>query len=172
MISDEFLPTILFMQVDLIFYHLHGYCPQEVERAKQAIELASSQGKWICLHNCQTSPNLLTQVLSLLEHLPPQDNWRLWLSLHGDCDTLPSPLLRRACKLVLDSPYAIHSNVIYNLMSMGSDILPASSRPEWLPLLHAMFLFHGTLRLRIHTYKYSWKKIYPWTCTHLMVSIK
>ena len=149
---------------------IHGSGSDEVEKAKKAINEASTSRQWLLLNNVHTSAELLEELPAFLEALPPMQNWRLWLSSHGDSDLLPVPILQSAFKVVLDSPLALRGSVLHSLNCTAVDLITASSRPEWLPIIHNMIMLHATLRLRKEAFEFAWKENYRWTITHLMVS--
>lgn len=131
---------------------------------------ASSRGHWLLLHHVHTCPKLVSQLLLLLGKLPPAQTWKLWLSASGDSDSISKTLLKSTSKIVLDSSLIVQSNVLHSLSNIPGELISASSRQEWLPLLHSMVMFHATVRLRKLSYKYSWSQDYQWTHSHLVVS--
>ncbi len=66
-------------------------------------------------------------------------------------------------------PQAVRASLLHSLSSMGSAVLSTSTRPEWLPLLHNVALFHSTVRVRGEVYDHAWSTKYIWTHAHLMV---
>ena len=156
------------MKLEIVF--LHGSGLEEAEKAKEAIRQASKNQQWVLLCDVHTNCELLVELPIFLETLPPMEDWRLWLSCHGDCNHLPVHLLQSAYKIVLDSPMALHGNVLHSLSCTAGDLIAASARPEWLPILHNMIMLHSTLRLRKLAFNFTWSEEYHWTLTHLMVS--
>ena len=148
---------------------LHGTGVEEIAEAKAAVRGASTNRSWVLLHNIHTSSQLLAELPALLESLPPMENWRLWLSSHGDCDHLPVRLKHSALKVVLDSPMSLRGNVLHSLSCTAGELISASTRPEWLPVLHSMIMLHATLRLRKEAFEFAWAENYQWTNAHLMV---
>lgn len=132
--------------------------------------MASTKGHWILLHNIQSCPRLLSELPSLLEQLPARQKWKVWVSIQGDCLTVPSPLLYSANKLVLDPPLSLCSSVLYSLNSLPGNVLTTSSRVEWLPSLHCMAMLHATISLRRHVYVHAWLQDFSWSHMHFMVS--
>ena len=157
--------------MSLVVISLHGCGAEDLQEAKSAVKEASMKGLWVLLNNIHTSPELLTELPAFLGALSPMENWRLWLSCHGDCDQLPVPLLHAAFKVVLDSPLSLRGNVLHSLSCTAGDLITASARPEWLPILHNMIMLHATLRLRKQALSFSWAENYHWTFKHLMVSL-
>ena len=149
---------------------LHGSGAEETERAKNIVKEASESGLWVLLNNIHTNSQLLSELPAFLERLPPMENWRLWLSSHGDCDQIPVHLLHSAFKVVLDSPLSLRGNVLHSLSCMAGELIASSSRPEWLPILHNVIMLHATLRLRKLAFNFAWAEDYQWKLTHLMVS--
>lgn len=157
--------------MNLVVVSLHGSGAEEAVKAKKAIVKASSNRQWVLLNNIHTSAKLLAELPTFLETLPPMENWRLWLSSHGDCHQLPVPILQWAYKVVLDSPLALRGSVLHCLSHTAGDLIAASARPEWLPIIHNMIMLHATLRLRKQAFEFAWAENYHWTLTHLMVSL-
>lgn len=149
---------------------LHGSGVEEAKRAKHIVKEASENGLWVLLNNIHTNSELLSELPAFLKDLPEMDKWRLWLSSHGDCDQLPVHLLQSAFKVVLDSPLSLRGNVLHSLSCTAGELIASSSRPEWLPILHNMVMFHATLRLRKPACNYAWADNYHWKLTHLMVN--
>ena len=148
---------------------LHGAGAGEAEMAKAAVKDASANHCWVLLHNVHKSPELLSELPALLKSLPPMGSWRVWVSIHGDCDQLPVQLLHSALKVVLDSPLSLRGNVLHSLSCTAGELISASTRPEWLPVLHNMIMLHSTLRLRKQAFEFAWAENYQWTNMHLMV---
>ena len=142
---------------------------EEAEKAKKAIQQASRNQEWVLLCNVHTNCELLAELPIFLETLPSMENWRLWLSSYGDCNQLPVHILQSAFKIVLDPPLSLRGNVLHSLSCTAGDLITASTRPEWLPILHNMIMLHATLRLRKLAFNFAWAENYHWTLTHLMV---
>ena len=157
------------LQVPLTICYLHGSGKEEIDSTLKALQLASSQGHWILLHNIQSSPDLFAQLPSLLEFLPAREKWRIWLSVQGDCFTIPHSLLHSANRIVLDPPCSLRSSVLYSLSNLAGDVVSSSSRVEWLPILHCMAMLHATVRLRKEIYAHAWLTNLQWTHSHFMV---
>lgn len=157
-------------QISLTICYLHGNSREEAASAIETLTLASSQGHWVLLHNLQLNPGLLALLPSLLRQLPARDKWKVWLSVQGDCSTLPTSLLHSANKVVLDPPRAMSSSVLYCLGSLAGGVVSCSSRLEWLPVLHCMAMLHTTVCLRKQVYAHAWVTDFPWTHSHFMVS--
>ena len=118
------LMSILSYQVPLTICYLHGTGKDEVDTVRQSLELASSQGQWLLLHNIHTNPELLSQLPSLLEQCPNRDSWRIWLTAFGE-SCLPTTILQSSCKVVLDSPkvsHGKHESCIMVLLFTTGDI--------------------------------------------------
>ena len=150
--------------------YLHGSGEEEIESTKNALKVASTQGQWILLHNIQSCQQFLSDLPFLLEQLPERQKWEIWISIQGDCLTVPSNLLHSANKFVLDPPLSLCSSVLYNLSSLSRDFLTESCHVEWLPSVHNMAMLHATILLRKYVYIHALLEDFSWTHTHFMVS--
>lgn len=150
--------------------YLHGSGKEEIESTKNALKVASTQGHWILLHNIQSCQRLLSDLPFLLEQLPERQKWKIWISIQGDCPTVPSTLLHSANKLVLDPPLSLCSSVLYSLNSLAGDLLTGSCHVDWLPSVHHLAMLHATIRLRRHVYIHALLNDFSWGHTHFMVS--
>ncbi len=158
------------LQITLTICHLHGTA-QDLPSALLALQTASTHNHWLLLHHTQHCPELLTQLPSILNSLPPRINWKLWLSTQAaGCNSFPMTLLKSSCRLVLESPLDLRGSMLHSLSSTAGELFSASSRQEWLPLLHNVALFHATVLLRHQAYQFTWTQDYHWTQDHLMVS--
>ncbi len=159
------------MQVTLTVCHLHGSI-EDYDSALLAMQQAScSTGHWLLLHHAQSCPKLLAQLPSILHGLPSKQDWKLWLSAHGDATAIPMTLLKSVCRVVLESPLSVRASVLHSLSSTAGEMITSSSRQEWLPLLHNIALLHATVRLRQQAYRFAWTDDYHWNHSHLMVSV-
>jgi len=149
--------------------HLHG-SDDGYQAAVSGMHEASAEGHWLLVHHAQNCSQLVSQLPSLLEDLPDRHNWKLWLSAHCDSTTLPLTVLKTCSQVVLESPLSLRASVLHCLASTAGGVLTASSRQEWIPLLHNIALLHSTVRLRHQTYKFAWAQEYHWTHAHLMVN--
>lgn len=96
--------STLYAQRTLVTFTFHGTGVEELTSMEKCMEQAQSQGCWLLLHNIHTSPPLLAQLVTMMEHHPDRGgDWRLWLSSHAD-HTLPTALLHRVTKVSTDSP--------------------------------------------------------------------
>lgn len=143
-----------------------------MESAIEALQQASTQGHWVLLHNVQFNPDLLSRLPALLQRLPARNEWKVWLSVEGDCTHVPAPLLQSASKVVLDPPKSLCSSVLYCLHSLaGHNMVNATNRIEWLPILHNMAMLHTTACLRKDVYKHAWTTDFSWSHSHFMVNL-
>ena len=184
--SSQLCPCL---QAVLTICYLHGQGEDEAASVKTAIHAAAcSEGHWLLVHNADTCPLLLAELPAILDSLPARHNWKLFVSLCGDCDAIPMELLQSASKLVLDSPIvsvllisltpavsknvfrsqSLRSNVLHSLSSVAGELVCSSSRQEWLPLLHNLAMLHATVQLRQRAYGQAWSTDYHWSHTQLL----
>ena len=167
-ITPFFVLSVL-IQVNVVVVSLHGCGDEEAKRAKNIVREASENRLWVLVNNIHTNLELLSELPAFLKELPPMEDWKLWLSSHGDCAQMPVRLLHSASKIVLDSPLSLRGSVLHSLSCTAGELISSSSRPEWLPILHNMIMLHATLRLRKVACSYAWAQDYQWKLTHLMV---
>ncbi|CAI8014943.1 Dynein heavy chain 8, axonemal, partial [Geodia barretti] len=150
------------LHVPLRVVCVHGTGETEVEAVREALAVTSSQGGWLLLHNIQESEDVVSELTSLLRTYPPSDGWRVWLSVHaGSVTSLPVSLLHGVCRVVLDTPSSLKGSLLYTLASMPPDLFSASTRVEWLPLLHSSALLFPLLRTRREMHTISWRYCPP-----------
>ena len=85
-----------------------------------------------------------------------------------------NPLFLLPCYMQLLSPFpppqSLKGSLLYTLASLPPDLFSASTRVEWLPLLHSSALLFPLLRTRREMHTISWRYCPPLPHTLLTVS--
>ncbi|XP_030850579.1 dynein heavy chain 8, axonemal isoform X3 [Strongylocentrotus purpuratus] len=123
----------------------------EERRARKAVQHAMQEGTWVMLKSAHNATHLLNSLETLLQENDNKQGgespFRVWISAQVSRN-IPVRLLQYGVKVVIDTPKIVKESLLRAVSSFEPEQLKASSRSEWVPLLHNIAMVHATVRLR------------------------
>ncbi|XP_041462850.1 dynein heavy chain 8, axonemal-like [Lytechinus variegatus] len=138
-------------QVQGLVVNLSSAEHNEERRARKAIQHAMQEGTWVMLKSAHNATHLLNSLETLLQENDNKQGgespFRVWISAQVS-RSIPVRLLQYAVKVVIDTPKIVKESLLRAVSSFEPEQLKASSRSEWVPLLHNIAMVHAMIRLR------------------------
>ena len=113
---------------------------QEV-RAQELLNNGFENGNWVLLQNCHLGLKFISTIEDLLNERVAEagihPEFRLWITSEPN-PKFPIGLLQMSIKLTLEGDVGLKASMKSSFQWINQDMLDASKRPEWKPLLYTL----------------------------------
>ncbi|KAG7205246.1 hypothetical protein KM043_018326 [Ampulex compressa] len=145
--------------------------------AQKLIDLAQSDGSWVCLQNCHLAASWMPILEKLCESFDltnTHTSFRLWLTSYPS-ENFPITVLQNGVKMTNEPPTGLQNNMMRSYLSEGAtepeflEKNPRKKRP-YSKLLYALCFFHAVIQERRNYGPQGWNIRYGFNESDLQIS--
>ncbi len=139
--------------------------------ATELIDNGFANGSWVLLQNCHLGLNFISTIedkLKMAEYVHP--DFRLWITSEPN-PRFPIGLLQMGIKITLEGDVGIKAGMKSSFTWITQDLLMASKRPEWAPLLYSLCFLNSVVQERRKFGPLGWNIPYEFNYADLDASL-
>ncbi|KAG2382014.1 hypothetical protein C9374_005806 [Naegleria lovaniensis] len=140
-------------------------------RATEYIQTGFANGSWVLLQNCHLGLKFISQIEDMIknaENIHP--DFRIWLTSEPH-PKFPIGLLQMSIKLTLEGDVGIKAGMKNAFEWVTQDMLDASKRPEWKPLIYTICFLSSIVSERKKFGYLGWNIPYEFNFADLSASL-
>uniref|UniRef100_A0A7S1PHU2 AAA+ ATPase domain-containing protein n=1 Tax=Percolomonas cosmopolitus TaxID=63605 RepID=A0A7S1PHU2_9EUKA len=146
---------------------------QEV-KAQELINNGFENGNWVLLQNCHLGLKFIATLEDTLTEQYKESNihsdFRLWITSEPN-PKFPIGLLQMSIKLTLEGDVGLKASMKSSFQWVNQDMLDASKRPEWRPLLYTICFLNSIVAERRKFGPLGWNVPYEFNYADLTASL-
>lgn len=139
--------------------------------AKEILVNGFNSGGWVLLQNCHLGLDFLKEVEDMLLTDEIHPEFRLWVTSEPT-DKFPIGLLQMSIKLTNEPPEGLKAGLQRSFQWVNQDILDASRRVEWKPLVYSLCFAHSIVQERRKFGSLGWNIPYEFNQSDLAASFQ
>ena len=134
-----------------------------------------ANGGWVLLQNCHLGLKFMATLEMMMSEARKadevHDDFRVWITAEPD-ERFPIGLLQASIKLTNEPPQGVKAGLKRSANWVSQDMLDATDKPQWRPLLYTIMFLHTTVQERRKFGALGWNIPYEFNQSDLSASVE